>query len=119
VRAGVLLLLEDSSLLRARKKHLRLCFFLATSARGAILVLYLARSKTMSQITYAILEHTAGRDRVFADGFATRESAEQAAEAADVIWYRGYHVAEMHAAGCQCAKCTQDPWERQLAAMAA
>jgi hypothetical protein len=72
-----------------------------------------------AKITYAIIEHTAGRDRVFANGYPSHEAAEQAAKAADVIWYRGYHVAEMHAASCCCAKCGADPWERQLAAMAA
>jgi hypothetical protein len=73
----------------------------------------------MPAITYAIVEPTAHRDRVFADGFATRELAEQAAEQADVIWYRGWRVVEMHAADCECASCTQDPWERLRAAMAA
>lgn len=77
----------------------------------------------MSKITYAIVEPTSARDHVFADGYPTREAAEQAAESAGVIWYRGYRIVEHHAHDCGCERCSrarsQDPWERQLAAMAA
>jgi hypothetical protein len=72
-----------------------------------------------AKITYAIIELTAGRDRTFAAGYPTRGAAEQAAAEADIVWYRGYRIAEQHSSRCRCERCTTDPWERQLAAMAA